>query len=213
VGTFFEEDATRIVGQRAVGHYKPKGDAWHLWRPTAFWAGGAGLMTCVEDLYHWDQNFANNRLPRGKYLDEFLRDGALLGNRYCLDVDAYASEAEPESRRGLPADEYRGLKRRQFTGGAWGFSCAMTQFPEQQLTIVCLSNCDEIAAWAINCRIADLLLADCLQPLAHRAQTPPANEQPTVELQESDLHDKVGAYRLKNTRIGFARRSSSSSRK
>jgi len=34
--TFFEEDPTRVVEQRAVGHYKRVGDAWHLWRPTAY---------------------------------------------------------------------------------------------------------------------------------------------------------------------------------
>ena len=33
--TFVEEDPTRVVDQRAVGHYKRVGDAWHPWRPTA----------------------------------------------------------------------------------------------------------------------------------------------------------------------------------
>ena len=30
----------RVVEQRAVGHYKRGTDAWHLWRPTAYWAAG-----------------------------------------------------------------------------------------------------------------------------------------------------------------------------
>ena len=59
--TFFEEDPTRVVEQRAVGHYKRVGDAWHLWRPTAYMVGGFALKTCVDDLYRWDQNFAHNR--------------------------------------------------------------------------------------------------------------------------------------------------------
>jgi CubicO group peptidase (beta-lactamase class C family) len=100
--TFFEEDPTRVVEQRAVGHYKRDGDAWHLWRLTAYWVGGGGLNTCVEDLHRWDQNFARNRLPRGKYLDEFLREGTLLGNRSCLDVDAYLQETDPEARGDSP---------------------------------------------------------------------------------------------------------------
>jgi CubicO group peptidase (beta-lactamase class C family) len=33
--TFFEEDPTRVVDQRAVGHYKRADSAWHLWQPTA----------------------------------------------------------------------------------------------------------------------------------------------------------------------------------
>ena len=101
--TFFEEDESRVVEQCAVGHYKRGGDAWHLWRPTAYWAGGGGLKTCVEDLARWDQNFSSNRLPAGKYLDEFFREGTLLGNRSCLDVDAFSqgdrSRGSGETRR------------------------------------------------------------------------------------------------------------------
>ena len=61
--------------------------------------GGAALKTCVEDLCRWDQNFAHNRLPGGKYLDEFFREGTLLGNRSCLDADAALKENDPEARR------------------------------------------------------------------------------------------------------------------
>src|SRR5439155_19355816 len=139
--TLFDDDPTRIVEQRAVGHHKPRGDDWRLWRPTTTWVGGGGLTSCVDDLVAWDRNFANNNLPKGKYLDEFLREGSLLDNRYCLDVDAYLKETDPEARRDSPAGQYRGLRRRQFTGGAWGLSTAMTQFPDESWTFICLSNC------------------------------------------------------------------------
>ena len=95
--TFFDDDPTSIVEQRAVGHHKPRGDDWRLWRPTGGLVGGGGLNTCVEDLATWDRNFTDNKLPKGKYLDEFLREGSLLGNRYCLDVDAYVKEMNPDA--------------------------------------------------------------------------------------------------------------------
>jgi hypothetical protein len=196
--TFYEEDATRVALQRAVGHWKPKGDAWRIWRPTAYWAGGGNLNTCVEDLYRWDQAFSATRLPRGKYLNELLQEGTLLGNRYCLDVDAAVKETNPQAREDAPPGQYRGRKRRQFTGGAWGMTSAMTQFPDQEFTVICLSNSDDITAWAMNRRIADLFLADRLQPLTVRPTMRPASELPTVKLNESDLRDKVGAYRVKN---------------
>jgi CubicO group peptidase (beta-lactamase class C family) len=197
--TFFEEDPTRVVEQRAVGHYKRVGDAWHLWRPTAYWVGGGALKTCVEDLYRWDRNFAHNRLPGGKYLDEFLREGTLLGNRSCLDLDAALKENNPEARRGSPPGQYRGLRRRQFTGGAWGINAAMSQFPVQEFTVICLSNNDDIASWKMNRRIADLALGDRLKPQASWTPATGASELPTVELKEADLRDKVGAYRMKGT--------------
>ena len=159
------------------------------------------MKTCVEDLCRWDQNFAHNRLPGGKYLDEFFREGTLLGNRSVLDVDAALKENDPEARRKSPPGQYRGLRRRQFTGGAWGISAAMTQFPDQEFTVICLSNNDDIASWKMNQRIADLALGDRLAPQASRTPAAAASELPTVELKEADLRDKVGAYRMK--RHGF----------
>jgi hypothetical protein len=69
------------------------------------------LNTCVEDLAAWDRNFTDNKLPKGKYLDEFLREGSLLGNRYCLDRDAYVKEMNPDARRDSPVGQYRGQRR------------------------------------------------------------------------------------------------------
>ncbi len=77
-----------------------------------------------------DQNFAHNRLPEGKYLDEFLRKGTLLGNRSTLDLDAALKENDPEARRESPPGQYHELKRRQFTGH-WGMNAAMSQFPDR----------------------------------------------------------------------------------
>jgi CubicO group peptidase (beta-lactamase class C family) len=196
--TFFQEDATRVVEQRMVGHWKPTGDEWRIWRPTGYWAGGGNLNTCVDDLYRWDQAFSGRALPRGKYLSELLEEGTLLGNRYCLDADAAMKETNRLARDDALPGKYRGLRRRQFTGGAWGMTSAMTQFPDQEFTAICLSNCEEITAWHITRRIADLYLADRLQPVAVRPTMRPASELPTASVSEAELRDKVGAYRVKN---------------
>ena len=134
--TLFEEDPSRVIKDRAVGHYRSDG-AWRQWRPSAHLPGGGGLKTCIEDLYRWDQNFYANRLPEGKHLKEFIQEGRLLGNRYVLDLDAYRKEVDPKARRDGPAGQYRGLKRKQFTGGAWGIHAAMGQFPTKKFTVIC----------------------------------------------------------------------------
>jgi hypothetical protein len=154
----------------------------------------------VEDLVHWDKAFSLEILPRGKYLDELLKDGTLLGNRYCLDADAAIKLANPLAAEDAPPGQYRGLARRQFTGGAWGMTCSLTRFPHQQLTIICLTNNDEIAAWAMNRRIADLLLVDQLQPQVMRPTMQSATELPTVKLSEKDLSRLSGDYRPKGSR-------------
>ena len=60
------------------------GDAWHLWRPTAY----LGRRRRIEDM-RGGSLLAGTRTSRttacraGKYLDEFFREGTLLGNRSC----------------------------------------------------------------------------------------------------------------------------------
>jgi CubicO group peptidase (beta-lactamase class C family) len=199
--TFFEEDPTRVVEHRAVGHYKHTDGTWRQWRPTAYLPGGGGLKTCVGDLYRWDQNFYKNLLPKGKYIDEFIRGGTLLGNRYVLDLDAYRIEVNPKAPGAGPPGQYRGLKRTQFTGGAWGIHAAMAQFPEQKWTVMCLSNCDDILPWTITRRIADLYLADHLKPEPPGAEGRKTKDEPIIDLPAADLRDKVGAYRMKGAGV------------
>jgi CubicO group peptidase (beta-lactamase class C family) len=181
--TFYETDPTRVVKNRAVGYYKVDG-AWRQWRVNAYLVGGAGAQTCVEDLVRWDQNFDANRLPKGKHMDAFIREGTLLGNRYVLDVDAYRKEVQRPVPN-PPPGEYRGLKRIQFTGGVWGMTAAMSRFYQQRFTVICLSNNDDISPFSKAREIADLYLADVLQP----APTAPYSDEPKefVKLRAEEL--------------------------
>jgi CubicO group peptidase (beta-lactamase class C family) len=191
--THYEEDPTLVVKGRAVGHYREQG-IWHQWRVNAYLAGGGGVKTCVEDLVRWDRNFDDSRLPRGKYMDEFIREGTLLGNRYVLDADAYRKHVQ-KGVQNPPAGRYRGLKRIQFTGGVWGMTAAIARFPEQRFTVICLSNNDEVSPFAKTREIAELYLADAMEPVSATAS--PADEPAdSPELPPDELRNKVGAFRL-----------------
>jgi hypothetical protein len=48
-------------------------------------------------------------------------------------------------------------------------------------------------------RIADLLLAEYLEPSPDVSGEVALSEQPTAALQDADLRDKVGAYRIQST--------------
>jgi CubicO group peptidase (beta-lactamase class C family) len=189
--TYFEEDPSRVVKGRAVGYYREK-EVWRHWRVNAALPGGGGVNTCVEDLYLWDQNFQRNRLPSGKYLNEFLRTGTLLDNRHVLDADAYRKYVQAHAKNSPPG-EYRGLKRIQFTGGVWGMTAAISRFPEQKFTVICLSNNDELSPFAKTREIAELFLSDRMAP--HPLPSA-GDERRPVEVPRADLEDKSGAYRL-----------------
>jgi CubicO group peptidase (beta-lactamase class C family) len=191
-GTFFEEDLTLIVKGRAAAHYRHDG-VWRTWRGNAAVPGGGGVKTCLEDLYVWDQNFEQNRLPAGKYFDEFLREGTLLENRHVLDADAYRKYVQ-QPVENPPPGQYRGLKRIQFTGGVWGMTAAISRFPEQRFTVICLSNNDELSPFAKTREIAELFLGDQMAPLPDSAVADEPNEPVDVPLEE--LENKTGAYRI-----------------
>lgn len=181
--TYFSQDPTRVVKHRAVGHYRQNNSFWQQWTMNTSTTGGWGLKTCVEDLVRWDRNFFENRLPKGKYLETFLREGTLLDNRNVLDSN--------------PTGKYRGLKRIQFTGGMPGFHAGIARFPEQQFTVICLSNNGNIYPWETAKQIADLYLDDELQPLPKKKKTDKQKPLEFVELPENELRNKVGTYRMK----------------
>lgn len=189
--THFEEDPTLVVKGRAVGHYR-RGGAWYQWRGYGCAPGGGGVKTCVEDLVRWDRNFDDSRLPRGRHMDEFIREGTLLGNRYVLDADAYRKEVQ-NGVPNPPPGQYRGLKRVQFTGGVWGMTAAVARYPDQRFTVICLSNNDDLSPFAKTTEIAELYLGDRMGPVPAAAADEPA-ESPQVP--SDGLQNKVGAYRL-----------------
>ncbi len=179
--THYTENPARLVKQRAAGHHRgPRGD-WLLWSMNASVNGGWGLKTGVTELAKWAANFDNNKLPRGRYLDELIDEGTVLDNRNVLDSQ--------------PTGEYRGLKRIQFTGGMPGFRAAITRFPERKFTIVCLANNTEIDATGMTRQIADIYLADDFEPVPLEDKPEPAPVK-FVELPRADLEDKVGGYRM-----------------
>jgi hypothetical protein len=68
------------------------------------------------------------------------------------------------------------------------------------LTVICLSNCDDITAWTMNARIANIVLADRFpQPPAKPGIA--ATDLPTVAVPEAELRETVGAYRTKSTNL------------
>jgi len=183
--TFIMMDPARIVKRRAIGYYRHHEGHWLQWTQNSADPGGRGLYTSVEDLRRWDQNFYDNRLPVGKHMKEFLTEGTLLGNRNVLDAS--------------PTGTYRGLKRIQFTGGMPGYVAAMTQFPKQRFTVICLCNNSAITPWQVNAGVADMYLANEFSSEPPDADTDAANlnNDKPVELDERELRDKVGAFRLR----------------
>jgi len=92
--------------------------------------GDTGLLTHVEDLSRWDRNFYENVLGKG--------DSELIENM--LTSCQLGSGESIACAFGLELEQYRGLKVVRHSGGAAGYDTEMMRFPEQELTVLVLSN-------------------------------------------------------------------------
>lgn len=148
----FYDDASMVVPER-VAAYDPGKDSSFLvdWSTTYAIVGGGGLMTNVDDLLKWDNNFYANQLGKGTLLKELETPGILNdGNR-----TNYAM--------GLIPGNYRGLKTMEHDGALFGYRSDLLRFPDQSFTVACLCNVSNANPEAKSHKVADLYLKDKLQ--------------------------------------------------
>jgi CubicO group peptidase (beta-lactamase class C family) len=175
--TLYQDDHRQVIKNRATGYERvEKGYRLNMsnWDET----GDGSVYTSVEDLYLWDQAFYNNKL--GRDLMEMLQTVGFLNNGTILD---YAF--------GLVITEHKGLKNVGH-GGAWaGFRAAISRFPEQKFSVICLANLDSINPTDLCLKVADIYLADLIKEPA-KAETEKPKPFP---LSQKELEEKVGNYR------------------
>jgi len=130
VNTFFSDDATEIVHNRASG-YKPKtGGGYQGDMTNLFWVGDGGLHTTVDDMLKWDQNFYNPIV--GQNSEELMA----LFNR---------PNSQFEANGGLYANGQFLInifdRKAYIVGGQWkGVSAFYGRVPEENFSMAILCN-------------------------------------------------------------------------
>ena len=129
----------------------------------------------------WDQNFYHNRLGGGgdDLIQEILTPG-VLNNGERLN---YAF--------GLWVDAYKGVRTIQHAGGWAGYRSDFTQFPEQQLSVICLANLSSITPWTLTVQVAEIFLAD----LFAQGEQPAGKKMlEFIELTSTQIAAMTGVY-------------------
>ncbi len=189
--THIHDDHTMVVPNRAIG-YIPSDSGGPFRIEMSDWeqAGDGSVLTTVEDLVKWDENFYTGRVGGPSVLAEMVKPGKLATGKV-LD---YAS--------GLFLGEYRGLKIVEH-GGAWaGYRAQLMRFPTEHVSVACLCNLGTAGPTDLVQRVADIYLAGRLQPAPKQAAT----ASDTVAgagspvLPPERLQDMVGTYR--NAKLG-----------
>lgn len=182
--TQFYDDYTRIIKNRALGYSPRQGGGFSYETYLFDLVGDGGVLTTVEDLFLWDQNFYDNKLGGGRELiDQLLTVGSLNSGKK-LDY-GFA----------LLVGQHKGLKMISH-GGAWaGYRAEMIRFPEQRFSVICLSNLGSFNPTGLATKVADIYLADLMKPDPEKAAGKPAAKPSVISLPESELKSKVGSYR------------------
>ena len=142
--TEINDDSTEIIPHRAVGYalrsdqrvskeladvgirIKP-GDGWVRLIRVAPHFGGSGVFTTVNDLLRWDQNWYSGTL-RGQQFTELMN----RRQKFQHEKDNDAFGLVWRTRYDHPMLDY--------SGGDTDTSTYMARFPDQHITVVCLSN-------------------------------------------------------------------------
>jgi CubicO group peptidase (beta-lactamase class C family) len=149
--THFRDDHAEIVKNIAYG-YRPEGDHFELSVTNFDTVGATSLLTTVEDLALWDENFYTARVG-GEALIKALQERGRLSDGTELDYAA-----------GLAIDAYRGLKIVEHAGADAGYRADMIRFPDQHFSVVALCNLASINPEGLVRQIADIYLAPMLGP-------------------------------------------------
>lgn len=163
-----------VIPNRAIG-YEPAGSGFRADMPRWLQLGDGAVLTTVEDLQYWDENFRSMQIG-GAAMQAALHTRGLLTNG---DTLSYAL--------GLMHGEHRGL-RTVFHGGSWGgYVAEFLRFPEQRYGVSVLCNRSDANPPALALSVAEVHLVEEMDPLpspevaaAASASAPPSHQAPVV---------------------------------
>jgi CubicO group peptidase (beta-lactamase class C family) len=176
--THFRDDFDEIVKNMAYG-YVPAGDTFRLSVTNFDTVGATSLLTTVEDLALWDENFYSPRIG-GPALLEQLQERGKLNDGTQID---YAS--------GLVITKYRGLNIVDHGGADAGYRSDLIRFPDQHFSVACLCNLGTANPSGLAQKVADIYLGSQMQPAepGHAA----ADFKP-ITLTSEQMQAKAGVY-------------------
>lgn len=203
--TFIYENAQEVVKNRAIG-YSDEGNGMERNHYFNFIStGDGGMYTTIGDFFKWSENFRENRTALLDFNTKMLARGILNNG----DTISYAM--------GVEHGTYMGAN---FYGhnGSWGGNRAMfLQYPQQDLTVLALSNNGSINVWSKTYDLAGLLLqqeGEQEAPEAGRVSTytPPKTIRLSTQVLQrycKDYFDPASAYvrkiYIKNDTLYYSR--------
>ena len=151
--THFHDDHTMIVPRRATGYAPHEGGGFEMDMSNFEQLGDGSVMTTVEDLFKWDQNFEHPVVGAADAIRQLTTPGTL-------------NNGQPiPYGMGIFIDHYRGLNWWHHSGEWVGYRAALSHFPDQHFSTLITCNCiGSMEPMRMAKRVADLYLADDFAP-------------------------------------------------
>ena len=183
--TRFFDNRNDVIKHRAAGYMVGPGSRVRARASLFDLVGGGGVLTTVEDLALWDQNFVNPKVGTKEMMSMLTAPGTLSNG----EKVNYAF--------GLFLNKYRGLPVVKHSGNMSGYRAQIGTFPEQNFTAIALCNNSAILPHLVLEKLADIYLEGQLKPVEPEqkavaiADTMPVS---AVTLSEKDILRYVGVY-------------------
>jgi len=134
--TFFNDDVTDIVPNRADGYQRLEAGDFKIFMTNLDWVGDGGVYTTLDDFIKWDRALATREIPGGPGVHRLITTPHELTVR--------KSDGDDGDRSGyafgMVVGTLDGLSVRQHTGAWVGFRSIYTQFPEDGVSIFVFCN-------------------------------------------------------------------------
>jgi len=176
--THFHDDHTMIVPRRATGYAPHSGGGFEMDMSNFEQVGDGSVMTTVEDLFRWDQNFEHPVVGGPDAIRQLITPGTL-------------NNGQPiPYGMGLFIDHYRGLNWIHHAGEWVGYRAAFSRFPDQHFSTLLLCNCvGSMSPTAMAKQVADVYLG------GEFARAPKANSAGSgTSTPASNLKQYAGTY-------------------
>jgi CubicO group peptidase (beta-lactamase class C family) len=176
INTSWRDEYRRIVKNRATAYSGAPTSGFRQEMPFENVYGNSSLLTTVEDLIRWNQNFVNPVVGGARFVAEMQTQGRLNSGR----TITYAL--------GLVREHWRGVPVVSHGGATAGYRAFLARYPDQRLDVALLCNAGNVNPAAIGNRVAEIFLGDNLQPAATQASS-------GVRLPMATLQARAGLFR------------------
>ncbi|MEO8025844.1 MAG: serine hydrolase domain-containing protein [Bryobacteraceae bacterium] len=187
--THFRDNHAEIVKGMAYGYDRENDKApWEMSITNFDTVGATSLLTTVEDLAKWDENFfqawARNGMTAKMLTRGVLNNGEVLPYAFGLVVG---------NHRGLPTVDHGGADA--------GYRAGLIRFPDEHFSVACLCNLAGVNPSQLAYKVADIYLVDRMQPAVGESKPGTVTLQPDAMKSVSGLYWNPAESELREVKV------------